>query len=444
MNVETEELPDSQIALRLEVDGARVEKAMDAAYRRAAGRVNIAGFRRGKAPRPLVERVVGRESLLQDALNQVLPEAYAEAIRETNLRALTEPEFDVESLEPLRAKATIVVPPPVRLGDYRSIHRDPPSITVKPEEVDEVLGELRERHADWVPVERPTEAGDRVTMDVLGLSAEERAIEQEEISYVIDPKSDEPLPGFAKELIGIAPGEPRSFELSVPAEHRDPDLAGKTMSFTVTIKDVKAKELPDLDDAFATTVGNHADLTALRDEVEQQLRARAEAVAWRLVEEEVLEEVTLFCTVKVPDKLVVQEAQRTRDRLARDLDSRRLTIEQYLSASRLQEEELHARLRADGERALKRGFVLQTIAAEEEVRVSDDEVDAEIQQMFRIGGSDEHAVARVLRDEEMRQRIRTSLVERKAARWLIEHATGTSPDSASQESPMEGIGESER
>src|SRR4051794_41054665 len=158
MRVETEQLPDGEVALSFEVDDDRVERAMDAAYRRVANRVDIAGFRRGKAPRPLVERVIGREQLLQEALNQLLPEVYEEALRETNVQAMSEPEFDVESFTPLRAKATVIVEPPVQLGDYRAISKEPSPPTVSDEEIDVVLNQLRERHAEWVPRERPAAA----------------------------------------------------------------------------------------------------------------------------------------------------------------------------------------------------------------------------------------------------------------------------------------------
>src|SRR5947208_12957651 len=138
MKVETRELPDSEFEFSFEVEDARVERAMDAAYRRMASQVNISGFRRGKAPRPLVERVVGRESLLEEALNHLLPEVYEEALRETKVQALTEPHFDVEGLNPLRAKAVVVVQPPVELGDYHAIHRQQAPVEVSAEEVDAV------------------------------------------------------------------------------------------------------------------------------------------------------------------------------------------------------------------------------------------------------------------------------------------------------------------
>lgn len=441
MKVETQELPDSQVVLSFEIEDARVARAIDAAYRRAASRVDIAGFRRGRAPRPLVERVVGRESLVQEALNDLLPEAYAEAAREANVRALTEPEFDVESLNPLRAKATVVVEPPVRLGDYRAIHRDLPTASVTQTEIDSVLEELRDRHAEWVPVERPTEMGDRVTIDVVGTSNGRRVITQLEVSYVLEPEGTAPLPGFAQQLVGAAAGETRSFDLPVPADYRDPKLAGQTIAFQVTVGDAKAKELPELDDAFAATVGSYSDLGDLRSHVEGQIRQRAEAAARRALEEEILEEAVLFCTVQIPQKLIDQQVRRLRDRLARDLDSQGLTLEQYLRARRTAEDELNARIGSEAERQLKRTFVLQKIAAEESIEVGDEEVDAGIREALGREETNERDVHRALQQRELRERVRASLLEQRTARWLVEHATGGGELPRSNGGPLQIEGE---
>src|SRR5438093_11102291 len=148
MKVETEELPDSQVALSMEIEDERLERAMELAYRHLAGHVNIAGFRRGKAPRSLVERVVGHEQMLEEALEHLLPEAYAEALQIAQVKALTDPEFDVESMSPLKAKATVVVRPPVELGDYREIKKDHASTDVESSEVDDVLDQLRVDQAE--------------------------------------------------------------------------------------------------------------------------------------------------------------------------------------------------------------------------------------------------------------------------------------------------------
>jgi trigger factor len=422
VNIQTEELADSQVALSFEIDDARVERAMDAASRRVAGRVNIAGFRRGKAPRSLVERVVGRESLLEEALSELLPEAYREALLTTEVRALTDPEFDVESVSPLRARATVVVRPEINLGDYQSIRHAPPSGSVEEEEVDAFLQQLRESHAEWVPADRPAQIGDRVALDVSGTVDGRTVIHEDDADYLIRAESNVPVPGFAVQLVGLEPGMTRTFDLDGPAD-ADGELAGKSLSFSVTINEVKAKELPELDDFFATTVGSYADLAELRSQVTAQLSERAEAVAKISLEEEVLKEAADGATVAIPDKLVDQQAHRLRDRLERELDSRGLTIEQYMRVRRTNEAELESEFRAEAERSLKRSFVLQAIAEAQELSVSEDEVDASTREALGGDAGGNRSANRALRQAEIRDRVRTALLEQRAASWLVEHAT---------------------
>lgn len=437
MKVETQELSDSEVALTLEVDDARLERAMDAAYRRAANRVKIAGFRPGKAPRSLVERVVGHEVLLEDALNALLPEVYQEAVRDTDLRVLTEPEFDVESVSPLRAKARVVVQPPVELGDYRAIRRELPPIDVSEEEMDEVLQSLRERHAEWVPVDRGAQLGDRVAIDVLGTAEGETVLDREDVDYVLDAEMKFPVPEFAPALVGIGAGEERSFELSVPAENEG-ELAGKTISFRVTAKEVKEKELPELDDYFAATVGSFKDLAELRARVREDVREREEHSAKEKHEQEVVAQAVESSRLSIPEKIIDREVERLRDRLARDLDRRGLSIEQYQRIVRSDDSALTQEMREQAERALRRSFVLRAIAEQEEISVPEDEVDERIRAALRSDGSDERSVARALRQAEVRERVRLALSEERASKWLVEQATVAPRADASDVDPEGG------
>jgi trigger factor len=194
MKVETQELPESQVALSFEVESDRLEQALDAASRRAASRVNIPGFRRGKAPRALVERVIGRESLLQEAIDELLPVVYREAVQEAQIRPLTPPEFEVKSIEPLRATATVVVPPTVQLGDYRGIEIERKEPEVTDEQVEAMIEQLREQHAQWVPTERAAEYGDSATLDVLGTTEGRTVVNREDVEYLLSSESRSPLP----------------------------------------------------------------------------------------------------------------------------------------------------------------------------------------------------------------------------------------------------------
>jgi trigger factor len=427
MKVETQDLPDSQVELSFEIEDARVERAMDAAYRRLAGRVNISGFRRGKAPRQLVERVLGREALLEDALNHLLPEVYEEAVREANVRALTDPEFNIESLTPLRAKATVVVPPRVELGDYHTITRELPETSVTSEEVDAVLDSLREAHAEWVPVERAARFGDRLTIDVEGHADGARVFNHENVDYVLEEGSPNPMAGFSEQLVGIQTGETREFELTEEPPEDLPEgasqpLTPRTIAFKVTAQDIKEKELPVLDDEFAAGLGSYQDLTDLRSRVERQLRERAEMTARTDTQQQIIDEAIASAIIELPPKLIEQHAHRLRDRLARQLDTSGLSIEQYLRVRHMAAEEFDAELDADAERSLKRSLVLQEIGAREGISVTDEEVDTGIREAFEREDANERMITTALRTAELRERVRTSLLEERAAKWLIDHA----------------------
>jgi trigger factor len=422
MKIETERLPHGEVALSFEVDDARLERALDAAYRRVASRVEISGFRRGKAPRQLVERVVGRDSLVEEALNQLLPEVYDEARRETRIEAITDPEFDVESLTPLKAKATVIVRPPVVLGDYMAISKDAPEVSVAEDEINTVLEGLRERNAEWVPVERAVEAGDRVTMNITGTVEDETIIEQDDVDYVVNPESTAPLPGFAEKLLGASAGDDLNFDIEVAADSENTRIAGKTVQFHVLVSAVKMKDLPILDDYFATTVGTYKDLAELRAEVESQLKERAQLTARRELEESVLNEAVESATLELPDKLIEIQTHRNLDRLDRDLQSNGLNVAYYRAIRQISEEDLHTEVKTDSERSLRREFVLRAIADQENLTVTEDEIDAGIRAAFGADNADQKAMTRALKNLDVRERARSSLLEQRAVQWLLEHA----------------------
>ena len=437
VKVETAELPDSEVSLSLEIDDARLQRAMDGAYRRAAGRVNIAGFRRGKAPRALVERVVGREVLLEEALGQVLPEAFSEAVEETQIRPVMEPEFDVESLDPLRAKATVVVEPSVTLGDYRGIRKELKAAEVDDASVDSAIDALRDRHAQWVPVERAAQTGDLVTLTATGTAGDRQVFRREEVEFLLDAESNAPLPGFAEQIAGMAGGDDREFEIPVPSDEGWGSLAGQSVAFRASVLDVKEKELPDLDDAFAEALG-YERVEALRGRIEAQLREGADVTARRVAQQEVLDEAVLFCMVKVPLKLVDQQAARAYERLVGDLDSRGLAIEQYLQALSTTEDALRAELASDAERSLKRRFVLQRIAAEEGLQVTEEEVEADVRAILEATNATNRAAQQSFQLPKARQSVRASLLESKAVEWLFSNATGGERSAATTSSDTDG------
>jgi trigger factor len=433
MKVETEELPNSEVALSFEIEDARVERALDAAAKRLSQRVNIPGFRRGKAPRALIERTIGKESLLEEALDQLLPEVYREALQESQIRALTQPEFDVESTAPLKAKATIIVPPPVELGDYQSVKKSYPEASVEASEVDAQLEQLRERYADWTPADQAAAIGDRVMMRVVGEAEGREVVRDQEVDFLLEADVPIPVPGFSEAVAGIQAGETREFELAVPEDHEHSELAGKTITFHVEAKEVRAKELPALDDAFAAMVGDHASLEDLRSSIESQLRQRSEATAREETQKAILDEVIEQAQIDLPEKLIEYETQRARERFARNMGSYGLSFDQYNRLLGRTETDALAALRATAEADLRREFVLQAIARTEGIEVTEEEVDAGITEAVMAEGGDQRAATRMLQEPSVRAGIRSSLLEQRAARWLMKNATGVDPDQEQEE-----------
>ncbi len=431
MKVETEELPNSEVALSFEVEDARVERALNAAAKRLAQRVNIPGFRRGKAPRALIERTLGKESLMEEALDQLLPEVYREALEESHIRALTQPEFQVESTIPLKAKATVVVPPAVSIGDYQAIKRAIEPVVVDPEAVQKEIEQLRERYADWVPAERAAGLGDRVIMQVVGKSGEETVVQDQEVDFLLEADLPIPVPGFSEAIVGVSAGEEREIVLTVPDEHEHAELRGKTIAFHVAAKEVRGKELPELDDYFATMVGEHASFEEFRAEIEKKLVATVEATNRQQAEKEVLDEAVAQAAIELPEKLIEHEIVRARDRFMRNISGYGLSYEQYNRLVGRSDEDATASFRTQVENDLKREFVLHTIAEKEGLDVSDADVDARITEAVAVDGGNPRAVAQMLQDRSMREGIRASMLEERAARWLIKNATGLDDEAPS-------------
>jgi trigger factor len=281
VKVNAQPIESSQVVLEIEVDPPRMERAVDQAYRRLAGRMKVPGFRPGKAPRPLVERMVGRETLVEDAIEHLVAEVYREAVGEAGLHPIEQAAFQIVDTEPLRIKATVPVRPEVRLGDYRSLRRELEVAPVTEEQVQAVIEQLRESNATWVPVERAVQLEDRIAMDVHGTAGETPVSDRQDIEYVVRGDDGRPIPGFAEQLVGLQAGEEKRFTLRVPEDFEDPELRGKDVDFRVQVHWVKEKQLPPLDDAFASLVGTFATLDELRAQVQSELQARAEERARR-------------------------------------------------------------------------------------------------------------------------------------------------------------------
>ncbi|MEE8347279.1 MAG: trigger factor, partial [Dehalococcoidia bacterium] len=253
VKVSAERIPDSQVVLHIEIEPDQMERTLNSAYRRLVKRTEMPGFRKGKAPRELLERHLGRERLVHEALDMLIPEAYSKALEEQNIDAIDQPRLDIVQEEPLIFKATVPVRPTARLGDYSSLRVERPSVVVAGEDVDAAVEDLRRRYALHEPMDRPVRQGDVVRADVRGEFDGREVFADDDFEFTLRDGATILLPGFAEGVIGAEKGQPKAVEVTTPPGSQP--LSGKTGTFTVVVKDVKEERLPELNNEFAREVG---------------------------------------------------------------------------------------------------------------------------------------------------------------------------------------------
>jgi trigger factor len=435
----TSDKPEPGVAtLTVELPPEDYERALDQAWRRVANRVNIPGFRRGKAPRALVERYAGPATIDQEAIGRLLPESYDKAVEEAGLAPIERPQFDVVQMErgqPLIFKATVALRPAIDLDGYQQIEIKPDTVEVREEEVQNVLDRLRETQAQWVPVEdRGVEMGDQIIADVQMAFADEgegkpaRTTNREDAEVIIGQNGYPE--GFDQAVLGARAGETRTFRLQWPfgpqQEGEAPDV--RTADFTVTVKDVKRKELPALDDEFAKSLGEHETVEQLTHDVRRRLRDDALRAARTSTENKAVDAAIEKATFEIAERLIEAETDALVEERRRALEEQRITLERYLQLSGRSEEEWRSEMREQAIRQLKARLILDELAEREGLTATPEEVQEEIETTALGYGDQAQEVRRTLSTDENRRRITTSLRRRKAIERLVALAGGYPQD----------------
>jgi trigger factor len=439
MKVTAQRLPESQVVLEIEVDPERVQQSLDKAYRRLAPRTRVPGFRPGKAPRAMVERYLGQGALLREALDHLVPEVYQEAAKEQGIEPIDTPDFEITSIEPVAFKATVPVRPTVDLGDYHAIRIEREPVEVTDEQVQENLEELRKRYVHWEPVDRPVQAGDMLLADIVGTTEDgEEFVRQEEVEFKVEPDVPTIIPGLIEGILGMRAGETRDFDIDIPEDFHDKKLAGKKAHYRVTAHEVKEEKLPDLNDEFAQRVGEgFATLSLLRERVRSELQKQAAEAAHRRDQDRALDALVAQANVEFPPVLVDREVERLLREQTGPVTSAQ-DLERRLQRVGLSEEELRAQLRPEAEEKVRRSLVLTEFAERENIEVTPEDIEAEIDRMTE-GTSEEQAqqIKMIFGTENGREVIRRSLYTRKALDRLLEIAApeATSAGQAPRKSP---------
>lgn len=428
MNVTATPAPKSSILLEIEVPSDRLDRAVRDATGRLSRRTRVAGFRPGKAPRPILERVLGPGAVLEEAVEQLVQASYRDAVIEQGILPLTNADVEiVEAVEgqPLRFKATIQVRPEVTLGDYAGFNFTPEIEAVDDEKVAKVLEELRDQNATLAAVEeRGAQNGDWAVIGFRGTKDGEPfdGGTSERMPLIIG--EDRLIPGFEANVVGLRPGESTAFDITFPEDYPEPALAGQPARFEVDLKELREKVLPAADDAFAQNMGDYADLAAFKVDIAQRLGRNALDRARHEFSDKIIEYAVANSTLELPDILVDQEVEVMHDEFRSTLARQGIAEPAYLKATGQSEQELHAEFRPRAEHRTKVLLVLSKIADAEGIGVSDIDVEGQVE-LARSRYKDQKTV-RYFESERGRNFIRstmrrTRLIETLVDRWLAAH-----------------------
>lgn len=413
--------------LTVEVSSERFDSALDEAFKKVVKDVNVPGFRKGKVPRPIFEQRFGVESLYQDAIDLVLPEAYTEAVTESGIEPIAQPEIDIESVgkgETLKFTATVTVKPEVELGEYKGLEVEAPATEVTDEDVDQEIEATREKHADLVAIEDGEVAnGDTVVMDFEGFVDGEAFEGGQAENYTLEIGSGQFIPGFEDQLVGVKPGSDVEVNVEFPEEYHSPDLAGKPALFKVKVHDVKRKDLPELDDEFAKDVNESFEsFDDLKKDIRENLEKTKAEEAEMAKKDALVEQATENATIDIPSAMIETEKNRMLEEFSQRLQSQGMTMDMYYQFAQTDEEGMKAQFEGDAEKRVRMNLTLEAIAEKEEVEVSDEAVDEEIEKMAEMYGRPADEIKQILMMQGGTDQLKSDLRIRKALDLLSESA----------------------
>jgi len=419
LEVDAKELDNRQAVLTATLDEEWLDPFMKKASRRLASRVEIPGFRKGKAPHGVVVRHMGREALVREVIDDLGQAAYEEALKESGLAPIQLDDLEVAEWEPLSLRMTVSLPPVVELGEYRSVLVTKEDVVVTEEDVEEALEGLREQYAERVPVDRPAQLSDFAVLDVEGTVDDRVVLKLEGQEYELSENGDAPLAGFAQELTGMSPGEDRSFGLTYPGDYEDEELAGRDVSFRAHLHDLQEKRRPAVDDELAKMAGGHQTLDELREDIRQDLYARREAKQQDTLAEGLLDDLLEQAQIDSPPTFVNRELESMLRRLAYDLQEQGFTLDGYLKTTDRTVENLVEEFRPAAEKRVSKSLILAQLVKEEGVEVEDSDIEQEVARMTRVYGQERETLREaLLGNEQIKEEIRNRLFGRKVVQRL--------------------------
>lgn len=425
MSLQVERLEHNMAKLTIEVSAEELEGALQKAYQKQKGKISIPGFRKGKVTRQLVEKMYGPEIFYDDAANALIPEAYAKAYDESGLDIVSQPKIDVTQIEKGKAfifTAEVAVKPEVTLGQYKGIEVDSFSTEVSAEEVEAKLAEEQNKNARTITVEgRPVQDKDEVVLDFEGFVDGVAFEGGKGENYPLTIGSGSFIPGFEEQLIGVEPEQEVEVKVTFPEDYHAEDLKGKDAVFKCTVHEIKAKELPELDDEFASEVSEFDTLEEYKADVEKKLREEKESTGKRAQEDQAVNAIIANAEMDLPEAMIETEARQMLDNFAQRLQQQGLTFEQYMQFTGMTVDKMTEEMRPQAEKRIKTRLVLEAIVSAENIEVSDERLDEEVAKMAEAYGMEVDKLKEYMGDREKEQ-MKLDMAVQDAITFVVENA----------------------
>ena len=385
MSVQVEKLEKNMAKLTIEVSADRFDKAIEEAYQKTRSRIALPGFRKGKAPRKMIERAYGAGIFYEDAANILIPQAYDEALEETEETIVSRPDIDIVQIEagkPFIFTATVALKPEVTLGEYKGLEVEVSDTAVTDEDVQKEIDTQRDKNSRMVDVtDRAVQQGDMIRLDFDG-SVDGEAFEGgKSDDYPLTIGSGSFIPGFEEQLIGTAIGEEKDVTVTFPEDYHAKELAGKEAVFKCKVNSIQVKELPELDDEFAQDVSDFDTLDEYREDVRKKLTEQKEAEAKRMKEAAVVDKIVENATMDIPEAMVDEQVRRMIEDFRRRIESQGIQMEQYMQFTGMDITKLQEQMRPEARKRISNSLVLEAVAKAEQIEISDERIDEEIGKM---------------------------------------------------------------
>lgn len=423
MSVQVETLEKNMAKLTVEISADRLEKALDAAYNKQKKSISLPGFRKGKVPRAMVEKMYGVEVFYEDAANILLQETYPEAYDESGLDIVSQPTIDVVQLEKGKSfiyTAEVAVKPEVTLGKYKGVTVTKIDTSVTDEEVDAEVETQRNNNARTVSVERPIENGDTAVIDFEGFVDDVAFEGGKGENYDLEIGSHSFIDTFEDQLVGKVAGDDVDVQVTFPEQYQAEELAGKPALFKVKIHEVKAKELPELDDEFAQDVSEFDTLAEYKEDVKKKLTERKEADAHRTKEDEAIAKIIDDAKMDIPEAMIDNQVNSMINDFANNMMQQGLSMEQYMQFTGMTMDKFKEQVRPDAVKRIQSSLVLEQIAKDENLEVTDADVEAEVEKMAAAYGMEVDKIKDYIQDAEKESMKRDIAIE-KAVSFIMDN-----------------------